>query len=249
MAYLILEILGFLIAAALLGGVVGWLCRSLAEPRRPASAASRTRAGQREQEEHRKQLEALEARLAEALEGRRAAEAEGDAAALRRLEQEHAAARGKLEAREREIARLNAELEARRGQIAMPLPPHTVSSPLTPGSLDVPEPEPEPDPGTEPDPDPEPEIGMAPRGLVAPIGEAEDLKRITGIGPGIERALNENGIFHHRQIAELTAPNIAWLDHHLRLKGRIERDDWVGQAKTLLAGGGLAELGSLAGRK
>ena len=68
---------------------------------------------------------------------------------------------------------------------------------------------------------------------MAPQGAADDLKRINGVGPGIERALNENGIFHYRQIALLTPQNLVWLDHHLRLKGRIEREDWIGQAKAL----------------
>jgi hypothetical protein len=235
LAYLIFEILWFLVAAVGLGVVVGWLCRSLAAPRRPGAAASRTRV-RGEQEVPREQLEA---RLAEAEGGHKALQEElaqagqaGQAAqaevlASRKREQE---LRSKLEAREAEVARLSAELEARRAQFAMPLPPDTVSSPLTPGPLEV----------------AEPEGGAPPPGLAAPQGAADDLKRISGVGHNIERALNENGIYHYRQIAELAPANLLWLDRHLRLRGRIEREDWIGQAKALMAQGDLAEPTPLA---
>jgi predicted flap endonuclease-1-like 5' DNA nuclease len=219
-AYLIFEILWFLVAAAGLGLAVGWLCRSLTAPRRP-EARTRVRGGQELPREQ------LEERLAEALAGGKALQDELDQARQREQEQ-----RSKLEAREAEVARLSADLAARRAQFAMPLPPDTVTSPLTPGPLEV----------------TEPEAGEPPEGLAAPQGAADDLKRIGGVGQSIERALNQNGIFHYRQIAGLTLPNIAWLDHHLRLKGRIEREDWIGQAKSLLADD-LAEPGPLARQK
>lgn len=68
-------------------------------------------------------------------------------------------------------------------------------------------------------------------------GKADDLKAINGIGPKLETALNDTGIFHYRQIAELNAEQVAWLDNALNLRGRIGRDDWVGQAKTKLGEG------------
>ena len=64
-------------------------------------------------------------------------------------------------------------------------------------------------------------------------GKADDLKKITGVGPKLEQTLNELGIYHYDQVAKLTASDIAWVDARLRFKGRIERDDWVGQAKDL----------------
>jgi len=249
LVYLIVEILGLLIAAAALGVVVGWLCRSLTAPRPPRSSADRTRAGQREQEAQQHRIEELEARLAEAVDGTKALQEElaqarkdTDAATrdLRTLEQEQ---RTKLEERDAEAARLRAALESSGGRVATPLPPHTVSSPMTPGRLEVAAPDtkeadaqpPEVEVAEAAGPEvPQPEVGSPPRGLVAPQGAADDLKRINGIGSGIERALNENGIFHYRQIAELSPSNLIWLDHHLRLKGRIEREDWIGQARTLL---------------
>ena len=72
-----------------------------------------------------------------------------------------------------------------------------------------------------------------PERLAAPDGPADDLKRIAGIGPGIEEKLNQIGIFHFRQVAALSEENIAWLDQRLRLRGRLERQDWIGQARAL----------------
>ncbi len=64
-------------------------------------------------------------------------------------------------------------------------------------------------------------------------GQADDLKKISGVGPKLEQTLNELGIWHFHQVAKLTKTDIAWVDERLRFKGRIERDDWVGQAKEL----------------
>lgn len=69
-------------------------------------------------------------------------------------------------------------------------------------------------------------------------GQADDLKKISGVGPKLEQTLNELGIWHYEQVAQLTKKDIAWVDERLRFKGRIERDDWVGQAKTLAKGKG-----------
>lgn len=79
--------------------------------------------------------------------------------------------------------------------------------------------------------------GTPPPSLAAPEGSADDLKKISGVGPGIEKTLNKLGIFHYHQIAAFTPDNIAWVDRHLRFKGRIEREKWIDQAKTLAAGG------------
>lgn len=64
----------------------------------------------------------------------------------------------------------------------------------------------------------------------------DDLKKISGVGPKLEETLNSLGIWHFDQVAGLTAADIAWVDERLRFKGRIERDDWVGQAKALAEG-------------
>ncbi|MEP3687529.1 MAG: endonuclease, partial [Sulfitobacter dubius] len=64
-------------------------------------------------------------------------------------------------------------------------------------------------------------------------GGADDLKRIGGIGPKLEQTMNELGIYHFDQIAALQGDEIDWVDSRLRFKGRIQRDDWIGQAKAL----------------
>ena len=73
--------------------------------------------------------------------------------------------------------------------------------------------------------------GTRPAGLDAPKGEPDDLKKIGGVGPKLEGTLNELGIYHFWQIAEFTPDNVAWVDGYLSFKGRIDRDDWIGQAK------------------
>ena len=67
--------------------------------------------------------------------------------------------------------------------------------------------------------------------------DADDLKQIKGVGPGLEKTLNELGIYTFAQITQWNADDIAWVDSNLRFKGRIVRDDWVSQAKTLASGG------------
>ncbi len=69
----------------------------------------------------------------------------------------------------------------------------------------------------------------------APQGEADDLKRISGVGPVIEKKLHALGIKTFEQVAGFTKDDIAIVDAVLSFKGRIERDDWVSQAKKLAA--------------
>ena len=66
----------------------------------------------------------------------------------------------------------------------------------------------------------------------------DDLKRIKGIGPKLSEWLHENGVTRYAQIAEWDRAAIADYAERLgRMGGRIEADDWVGQAKLLAAGG------------
>ncbi|MEL6373956.1 MAG: NADH-quinone oxidoreductase subunit NuoE [Pseudomonadota bacterium] len=80
-------------------------------------------------------------------------------------------------------------------------------------------------------------VGSRPRGLVnARGGEADDLKRIKGIGPVNETRLNELGIYHFDQIAGWERPQVRWVGVYLAFPGRIDREDWVGQARVLASG-------------
>jgi NADH-quinone oxidoreductase subunit E len=87
-----------------------------------------------------------------------------------------------------------------------------------------------------------------PRTMAAPRkAGADDLKLIGGVGPKLEQTLNELGFWHFDQVAKWTAEEIAWVDSRLKFKGRIERDDWIGQAK-ILAEGGETEFSRKAGK-
>ncbi|KEO86698.1 hypothetical protein EH30_09025 [Erythrobacter sp. JL475] len=71
----------------------------------------------------------------------------------------------------------------------------------------------------------------------APTGEADDLKKIKGVGPKLVTMLKEQGITTYAQIAAWSDADVARIDDTLgRFKGRIERDQWVEQAKLLAAG-------------
>ena len=68
-----------------------------------------------------------------------------------------------------------------------------------------------------------------------PPNDRDDLKMIKGVGPAIEKTLNELGIFSLRQIADMNEYDIDRVAR--RLKGfhsRIHREDWIGQARALL---------------
>ena len=83
-----------------------------------------------------------------------------------------------------------------------------------------------------PDKKPPKATGFTP--LKKPDGEADDLKQISGVGPVLEKKLNEYGIYHYKQIAGLKKAEIAKVDEDLALKGKIEKDDWVKQVKELM---------------
>lgn len=66
--------------------------------------------------------------------------------------------------------------------------------------------------------------------------KADDLTQISGIGPVIAEKLAELGITRLKQIAGLSAKKAAEIDEQLNFKGRIEREEWIEQAKELIAG-------------
>lgn len=76
----------------------------------------------------------------------------------------------------------------------------------------------------------------------------DDLKMISGVGPKIEGVLHSIGIFTFAQIAGWKKAEREWVDGYLKFSGRIERDDWVKQAKAL-AKGGEAEYIKVFGKK
>ncbi len=72
----------------------------------------------------------------------------------------------------------------------------------------------------------------------ARAGGADDLKQIKGVGPKMEALLNKLGVFHFDQVASWRKAEVQWVDDNLEgFKGRVSRDEWVKQAKTLAKGG------------
>jgi small subunit ribosomal protein S2 len=70
--------------------------------------------------------------------------------------------------------------------------------------------------------------------LAAPRGAPDDLTKLTGVGPQLEKKLNDGGIYHYWQVAAMQPGDVASLDADLKLNGRIDRDGWVNQARTML---------------
>jgi NADH-quinone oxidoreductase subunit E len=64
--------------------------------------------------------------------------------------------------------------------------------------------------------------------------KANDLKRISGVGPKVEELLHKAGVKTFADIAGWTSGDVARIDRDLGLEGRILRDDWIGQAQALL---------------
>ncbi len=116
----------------------------------------------------------------------------------------------------------------------------------------------DPEPVLQPEPEvsepitaePEPEVAAPasavapgdaskPQMLDGPRGDgADDLKKIKGVGPKLEKMLNGMGIYHFDQIASWKAEELAWVDENLEgFKGRASRDNWVSQSQTLSGGG------------
>ncbi len=65
---------------------------------------------------------------------------------------------------------------------------------------------------------------------------ADDLKKLSGVGPALEKKLHAAGVTTFAQIASWGADEIAEFDEKLSFKGRIEREGWVDQAKDLVKG-------------
>ena len=66
------------------------------------------------------------------------------------------------------------------------------------------------------------------------VDHKDDLKRIKGIGPFLEKKLNELGIQTFKQIAQWDIDDISKISDQLEhFPKRVERDNWIEQAKKL----------------
>ena len=87
------------------------------------------------------------------------------------------------------------------------------------------------EPEAAPKAEPAPKAGAQP---AAQTGSGpDDLKKLPGVGPATEKKLNALGITTYAQIAAFTAEDIERVDTALKLKGKIEKDDWPALAKEL----------------
>jgi NADH-quinone oxidoreductase subunit E len=113
-------------------------------------------------------------------------------------------------------------------------PAKTAEAKPAPAPAATPAPTPAPAPAAA-----DPGEGTRPAALeAAREGGADDLKRIKGIGPKLEKLCNRLGFYHFDQIAAWTADEVAWVDQNLEgFKGRVTRDNWVEQARLLASGG------------
>ncbi|MCB9226551.1 MAG: quinol:electron acceptor oxidoreductase subunit ActD [Chitinophagales bacterium] len=69
---------------------------------------------------------------------------------------------------------------------------------------------------------------------VVDAGQKDDLKIIKGIGPVYEGRLNELGIYRFEQIANLDHEAKEAVEDLTGFPGRVDREDWIGQAKKLI---------------
>jgi len=73
----------------------------------------------------------------------------------------------------------------------------------------------------------------APKKAAPKKAAADDLKQLSGVGPALEKKLNEAGVTTFAQIAGWKKADVADMDEKLSFKGRIEREGWIAQAKDL----------------
>lgn len=83
-------------------------------------------------------------------------------------------------------------------------------------------------------PAPAPQPRKKPPVLAAPRnGAPDDLTLIEGVSALQQSTLYAIGVYHFDQIADWTPENVAWIDNYLRLRGRIDEEEWVEQAAAL----------------
>ena len=85
-------------------------------------------------------------------------------------------------------------------------------------------------------------LNAAFKGFKKPKGEPDDLTKIKGVSGELAGRLNGIGVIKYEQIANFSDDDIANVDEALSLQGRLEKDDWVGQAQKLVAEQAAAEV-------
>ncbi len=64
----------------------------------------------------------------------------------------------------------------------------------------------------------------------------DDISLISGVGPALEKKLHGFGVTEFKHIADMSEADIEKMDAELSLGGRPMREDWIEQARELMAG-------------
>ncbi len=151
------------------------------------------------------------------------------------------------------------EISDREAEITLLRSERDAAKDKTAAALAAPQPAPEP---AQPEPEPEPpaadlagEADVVNDNVLPPApaskpdaildapglnAEPDDLTRIKGIGQVLQGKLNALGIVSFQQIADFTPGDIARVNDELDFPGRIERERWVEQARSLAEKGGAS---------
>jgi predicted flap endonuclease-1-like 5' DNA nuclease len=202
-----------LVASLALGAWAGWLLRS-----------RRSRA-QREAENA---YQAEVVRAATCARDRAADEREQAVQRLARLQQEHAQCEVRLEGVMKQLRDREAVLEVLKGDLASAIEAHEDGerrSRALEAQVDA----------LETAVDERDQQDGAPTWLAAePDAAPDNLTAIRGLGPVLERRLNELGIYRYEQLARITPENARWIALRLQIvPGRILSDRWAEQARAL----------------
>ena len=76
-----------------------------------------------------------------------------------------------------------------------------------------------------------PAAGFQP--LAGPRGVADDLKKLPHVSPAVEKQLNDLGVFHYSQLAELSGADVERIGEEVGLPTRVE--SWIAKAKEFVA--------------
>ena len=79
------------------------------------------------------------------------------------------------------------------------------------------------------------------KGFKKPKGEADDLTKIKGVSEELKLRLAKIGVTKFEQIADFTDDELTKVDDAMSLKGRMEKEDWIGQARALATAAAVAE--------
>lgn len=119
-------------------------------------------------------------------------------------------------------------------QVAPAAPATPEASELEPAAEAAPRPKAKAKPATAPKPAaPKPAAVAETPAKAEEVSGEDDLTRIKGLGPKAEAALKAGGVTTFAQIAAWSETDVEVWDDRINGRGRIERDNWVSQARDL----------------